>query len=57
MNLQDTLILNNMLSENLLVGEPRKAITFNFEVLMEGLKVKYTINITIIPHWYLLVVL
>lgn len=29
-----------MLFEKLLVGEPRKAITFNFEVLMEGLKVK-----------------
>lgn len=28
-----------MLSENLLLGEPRKAITFNTEVLMEGLKI------------------
>lgn len=44
-----------MLSVNLLVEEPRKAITFNGEVLMEGLKVKYTINITINFVMYLLV--
>jgi len=29
-----------MLAENLVVGEPRNAITFNTEVLMEGLKKK-----------------
>lgn len=39
-NLQDTFILNNMLAKNLLLGEPRNAITFNTDVLMVGLKVK-----------------
>lgn len=34
-----------MLSKNLLVGEPRNAITLSTEVLMEGLKIKITINI------------
>lgn len=29
-----------MLAENLVVGEPRNAITLNTEVLMEGLKQK-----------------
>jgi len=33
-----------MLAENLVVGEPRNAITLNTEVLMEGLKVKIIIN-------------
>jgi len=37
-----------MLAENLVVGEPRNAITLNVEVLMEGLKVKF-INNTIVP--------
>jgi len=38
-----------MLAENLVVGEPRNAITLNDEVLMEGLKEKFTIN-TIVPQ-------
>jgi len=38
-----------MLAENLVVGDPRNAITLNTEVLMEGLKVKFTIN-TIDPQ-------
>lgn len=38
-----------MLAENLVVEEPRNAITLNTEVLMEGLKVKFTIN-TIVPQ-------
>lgn len=42
--LQDTLILNNRLARNLLLGEPRKAITFNTEDLIDGLEVKYAIN-------------
>lgn len=42
--LQDTLILNNRLARNLLLGEPRKAITFNTEDLIDGLEVKYSIN-------------
>jgi len=37
-----------MLAENLVVGEPRNAIIFNTEVLMEGLKVKFTINTILI---------
>lgn len=37
-----------MLDENLLIGEPRKAIIFNTEVLMEGLKVNFNINTIIL---------
>lgn len=38
-----------MLAENVVVGEPLNAITLKIEVLMEGLKVKITIN-TIVPQ-------
>lgn len=37
-----------MLAKNLLLGVPRKAITFNTEVLMDGLKLKCTINMMIL---------
>jgi len=40
-----------MLAENLVEGEPRNAITFNTEVLMEGLKVKIIVN-GIVPQCY-----
>jgi len=33
-----------MLAENLVVGEPRNAITLNTEVLIEGLKIKCIIS-------------
>lgn len=40
-----------MLAENLVEGEPRNAITFNTEVLMEGLKVKIIVN-GIVPQFH-----
>lgn len=40
-DLHDALMLNNMLVENLLVGDPRKAIIFNTEDLADGLQIKY----------------